>query len=490
MTRNQLARILGCEVPDGEDVAITSATEDSRRVGPGAVFFAVHGLRSDGHAFAEVAAKAGAVAIVGARSGVKTWAGIPYFRAASPRRVLGEVAHALAGHPSRTMTVIGVTGTNGKTSTVLLARQILETNGYQASGFGTLGSIVGEQAEPMKHTTPFGEDMVRLFVRARDAGATHVVMEVSSHAIEQDRIAGIDFRVAAFTNLTQDHLDYHENMEEYRRAKLKLFEGIDGPGKFAVVNRDDPSADVFIQASRVPCYTFGRLGDCRAADIRTEERTTVFTAQTLWGDTEVTLRMLGRHNVSNALCAITIGCGMGLPVERVAEGVAALKNVPGRFEHVDAGQPFRVIVDYAHTEDGLRNVLQAAREICRGAVIVVFGCGGDRDKTKRPKMGKAAAELADFAILTSDNPRTEDPDQILREVEVGMERAGRKRDKDYWVLRNRAEAIRRAIDRARPGDLVMIAGKGHEDYQIIGTERIHFDDREAVRAALANRQTR
>jgi len=179
-----------------------------------------------------------------------------------------------------------------------------------------------------------------------------------------------------------------------------------------------------------------------------------------------------------------------LPVERVAEGVAALKNVPGRFEHVDAGQPFRVIVDYAHTEDGLRNVLQAAREICRGAVIVVFGCGGDRDKTKRPKMGKAAAELADFAILTSDNPRTEDPDQILREVEVGMERAGRKRDKDYWVLRDRAEAIRRAIDRARPGDLVMIAGKGHEDYQIIGTERIHFDDREAVRAALANRQTR
>lgn len=489
MTRNQLARMLRCDVPSGADAAITFATEDSRRVVPGAVFFAVQGTHSDGYAYAAAAAKAGAVAIVGGRGDLTLLGGVPCFHTPNPRHVLGVVAHALAGDPSRGMHVTAITGTNGKTSSVLLTRQILLSAGYKAASFGTLGSsLANGESEPLLHTTPFCEELVQLFVRAREAGISHVVMEASSHAIEQDRIAGIDFRAAAFTNLTQDHLDYHQTMDEYRRAKLKLFDSIEGPGRFTVVNRGDPSADDFIRASRVPCHTFGEGGDCRAEDIRMRSNATVFRVRTPWGDAEATLALLGRHNVSNALCALAIGCGMGIAVSVAARGIAALACVPGRFERVDAGQPFQVIVDYAHTEDGLRNVLRAARDVCAGTVIAVFGCGGDRDRTKRPKMGYAAAELADFAILTSDNPRTEDPERILAEVEPGMERAGRKRDYDYWVIRDRTEAIERAIGRAQVGDLVLIAGKGHEDYQIVGTERIHFDDREVARAVLERRQ--
>jgi len=486
MTRNQLAQMLGSKVPNAADVEVIAVTEDSRRVMPGTAFFAARGAHADGHAFAQQAVQAGAVAIAGARPGLAEYAGVPYLPVANPRKALGEVAQALAGEPSRSMTVIGITGTNGKSSSVLLTRESLRACGHAAASFGTLGYAIGDTLLPAKHTTPFGEDLAAIFAQARDAHVTHAVMEVSSHALEQDRVAGIDFDVAAFTNLTQDHLDYHQDMDQYRRAKLKLFDQIDGPQRFTVVNKDDPSAEAFIRASRVPCYTFGDAGDCCARNIRVGTNMTRFMAETPWGAAEVTLRLLGRHNVPNALCAIAIGGGLGLPVEQVAAGIEALAGVPGRFERVDTGQDFQVIVDYAHTEDGLRNVLRAAREISRRRVIVVFGCGGDRDKTKRPKMAAAAAELGNFAIITSDNPRTEDPDDILRDIEVGMERAGRKRDKDYWVVRDRADAIRRAVELARTGDLVLIAGKGHEDYQIVGTERIHFDDREAVRAVLAS----
>ena len=497
MTRNQLAQILGADVPAAPDVPVRAVTEDSRRVTPGAVFFAAEGAHADGHAFAEQAVQAGAVAIVGTRSDLTEYAGVPYLRVANPRQALGELAHALADYPSRAMTVIGVTGTNGKTSTVWLTREILRACGHAVAGFGTLGYAIGDTVLPARHTTPFAEEMAATFARARDADISHVVMEVSSHALAQDRVAGIEFDVAAFTNLTQDHLDYHQNMEQYREAKLKLFETIEGPGRFTVVNGNDPSADAFVRGSRVPCYVFGHGGDCFASDIRVGPSrrdghpdfpihlgATRFVARSRWGDAEVVLRLLGRHNVDNALCAIAIGGGLGLPIDAIAAGIEGLASVPGRFELVDAGQDFHVIVDYAHTEDGLRNVLQAAREMCPRRLIVVFGCGGDRDKTKRPKMGAAAGELSDFAIVTSDNPRTEDPNQILRDIEAGMERAGQKRDKDYWVVHDRRQAIHRAIEMARPCDVVLIAGKGHEDYQILGTERIHFDDREVARETL------
>ena len=487
MQLRQIPALLRCKPVEASDAAVTGVTEDSRRVRPGWVFVAAPGVRTDGHSYVPQAVAAGAVAVIGDRPGVTAISGVPYLYAESPRRALGLLAHALAGDPSRSMTVIGVTGTNGKSSSVLMTQRVLQACGRSAGTIGTLGYDIGGEIVAAPHTTPFGEDLADLFRRAKDAGHTHVVMEVSSHALDQDRVAGIDFDVAAFTNLTQDHLDYHLNMEDYRRAKLKLFESIEGSDRFTVVNRDDPSAPHFMAASRVACHTYGREGDCRASDVRIRPAGMRFNVLTPWGASEIEMALLGHHNVSNALCVIAVCCGLGFPLDRVAEGIASLPIVRGRFERVDAGQDFHVIVDYAHTEDGLRNVLRAARAICDKRVIVVFGCGGDRDKTKRPKMACAAAQLADYAVVTSDNPRTEDPLTIIADIEVGIVESGKKRDAEYLVIPDRAEAIRRAIGMARPGDLVMIAGKGHEDYQIIGARRIHFDDVETARTVLEGR---
>lgn len=466
------------------DLAVSAVTSDSRAVTPGALFVALKGERTDGHAHADEARARGAVAVMGERAGLKELAGLPYIEVPHARRALALIAHRLAGDPSRGMTVIGVTGTNGKSSTVFLIHHILKFHGIASAHFGTLGYTIGDQTIVAPHTTPFAEDLADMFRQARDAGCTHVVMEASSHALEQERVAGIEFSVGVFTNLTQDHLDYHKDMENYLAEKRKLFERIEGPGKFTVVNLDDPYGKRFVGASRVQCYTYGREGDCRASDVRIGADRTSFLAETPWGKVEINTRLLGSHNVSNALAAIAVTGALGIPLSDIAAGIESLHSVPGRFEHVDAGQDFQVIVDYAHTEDGLRNVLRAAREICRGRIICVFGCGGDRDKGKRPKMAAAAAELADYAIVTSDNPRTESPERILLDVEVGLQHAGKKRGDDYAVYLDRREAIQHALGMARSGDLVMIAGKGHEDYQIIGEERIHFDDREVARDLL------
>lgn len=487
MNRRQLCELSGAVPADGADFAIGQVTEDSRKVRPGGLFVAVSGGAADGHEFAASAVAGGAAAVLGDREGISELAGAPYLYTPEPRRALGLIAHALAGDPSQSMTVIGITGTNGKSSTVFLVQSILNRAGHRAAKFGTLGYEIAGETLPAAHTTPFGEVLAEAFAQARDKGMSHVVMEASSHALDQERVAGIDFTVAAFTNLTQDHLDYHKDMDDYRRAKLRLFERIAGDGKFTVVNREDPAADYFIAASRVPCITYGKKGDCRASCIVAELRRTVFHLATPWGEGTVETTLLGEHNIANALCAVAVCGRLGIPVPALIDGIAALKRVPGRFEPVDAGQEFQVVVDYAHTDDALRNVLQAARAICTKRIIVVFGCGGDRDRGKRPKMGKVAAEMSDFAILTSDNPRTEDPVRILLDVEAGIQSAGKRRDDDYVVIEQRDEAISRAIAMARPGDLVMIAGKGHEDYQIVGKERRHFDDREVARALLGNR---
>jgi UDP-N-acetylmuramoyl-L-alanyl-D-glutamate--2,6-diaminopimelate ligase len=487
MTLEELARLLGCETARAGRAPVAAFTEDSRRVVPGAVFVAAQGEHADGHAFAAQAVQGGAVAIMGSRPGLTELEGVPYLSVAHPRRALGTAAHALLGDPSRSMTVIGITGTNGKSSSVTMLTRVLESAGHPTACFGTLGYDVAGESITATHTTPFGEELAAMFGRARDAGLTHVVMEVSSHSLEQERVAGIDFDVAAFTNLTQDHLDYHKDMDAYRRSKLMLFERIEGPGRFTVVNADDPSAQAFAAASRVPCHTFGAGADCQAHGIRLERRRTCFKAETPWGAADIEMRLLGEHNVSNTLCVIAVCGGLGLPLAAIAGGIASLQSVPGRFEHVDEGQDFQVIVDYAHTEDGLRNVLRASRAICRNRVIAVFGCGGDRDKSKRPKMARATAELADYAIITSDNPRTEDPERILADVEQGMVEAGKRRDADYEMIQDRRQAIGRAIELAQPDDLVMIAGKGHEDYQILGTERIEFDDRVVAREWLQKR---
>ncbi|MDX9972740.1 MAG: UDP-N-acetylmuramoyl-L-alanyl-D-glutamate--2,6-diaminopimelate ligase [FCB group bacterium] len=483
---SEAAALAGATAPPAENKTVVAVTEDSRQVVPGALFVATQGEHVDGHDFAAQAVERGAVAIIGARRGIKEFCGVPYLSSAHPRQALGRIAHRIAGDPSRHMKVIGYTGTNGKSSSVLMTRHVLNTAGHPSAAFGTLGYTVGEETFAAKHTTPFGEELAEMFARAQEADMTHVAMEVSSHALEQERVAGIEFDVGVFTNLTQDHLDFHKSMDAYQRAKLRLFERIEGPGRFTVVNRNDPSAGAFIVVSRVPCYTFGEGADCRAEDVMLHVNLTEFHVHTPWGDAQVAMRLLGRHNVSNALGVIAVCAGLGVPLDTIAEGLESI-TVPGRFEHVDAGQDFQVIVDYAHTDDGLMNVLKAARAICRGRVVCVFGCGGDRDRTKRPKMARVAAELADFCIITSDNPRTEDLLRIIDEVEAGMRNAGKRRDAEYLVIADRATAIRRAIEMASAGDLILIAGKGHEDYQIIGTERIHFDDREVARNILEGR---
>ena len=484
MSAREIAEMLAAPLDDMPDLPFSSITADSRKVEKGGLFVALVGENADGHAFAEQARAKGAVAVLGEREGLSELGGLAYVHVENARRTLALTAHALQGNPSRGLKVIGVTGTNGKSSTVYLIRRILETCGLSTAQFGTIGYTIGDVTLDAAHTTPFPEDLAAMFRRAKDAGLTHVVMEVSSHALEQERVAGIEFDAGVFTNLTQDHLDYHVSMEAYLTEKLKLFETIQGEDAFTVVNNEDACAGRFAEASRVRCYRYGLGGDVHALDVRVEAHATSYRAVSPWGTREISMKLLGTHNVSNALAAITVCGALGLPMDAIAQGVEALVSVPGRFEHIDAGQDFQVIVDYAHTEDGLRNVLQAAREICSGRVIVVFGCGGDRDKGKRPKMASVAAELADYSIVTSDNPRSESPESIVRDVVVGLEKAGKKRGEEYRVFVERAEAIEHALDFARPGDLVMLAGKGHEDYQIIGSERIHFDDREVARNLL------
>ena len=487
MTLNELGSMDGIKMGSAPDLSFSHITQDSRKVQPGSLFVAIHGDTTDGHHFISQAKEQGAVAVLGNIPDQIEVEGLPYLFAEDPRRVLGVTAHALAGDPTHNMTVIGVTGTNGKSSTVCLVQSILEQWGKPSAAFGTLGYVINGKKVEAPHTTPFAEDLAALFREAQDQGVTHAVMEVSSHALEQERVAGIEFNAAIFTNITQDHLDYHGTMEDYLAEKVKLFERVENPDGVTVANADDPHAQVFRDASQVPHLTFGNSGDCQAAKVKNGTHNTKFTLETPWGSSEIKTRLLGSHNVSNILGAVAVCGGLGVPLDTIVGGIESLHAIPGRFEDIDEKQDFRIIVDYAHTDDGLINVLKAAREICSGTLILVFGCGGDRDKTKRPKMGAAALKGSDYCFVTSDNPRTESPELILMDIEQGIQHSGGKRGEDYEIIVDRTEAIHAALHRAKVGDLVLIAGKGHEDYQILNSGRIHFDDREVARAWLEAR---
>lgn len=487
MTHLEISELLGIAPTAIPELEATGVSEDSRHVKPGDIFVAVTGEHVDGHDFAPDATRAGAVAILGDRTGIHRLEGCPYLHSARPREAAALLAHRLAGNPTDFLTVIGITGTNGKSSTASLTQSILQEAGFRTSNYGTMGYEIGGTLLPAPHTTPFGDELARLLAQSREAGDSHVVMEVSSHALAQERVAGIRFTAAAFTNLTQDHLDYHETMDAYRDAKLKLFTRIQGEGAFTVVNKADPSGAAFEAASPVPTVTYGTDGVVRVRDIRLGMKDTHFTLVTPNGEVDVVMQLLGHHNIQNALCAAGIAHGLGIDLPSIAAGLGRLERVPGRFEGIDAGQDFFVVVDYAHTEDGLKNVLEAAGHLCKGRIITVFGCGGDRDRGKRPKMGSVAGRLSSFCVLTSDNPRSEDPKRILLDVEVGLQKAGCTKGDDYVTIENRAEAIHHAIAMAKKGDLVLIAGKGHEDYQILAEETIHFDDREVALEALGAR---
>lgn len=472
--------------------SVHGITDDSRAVTGGSLFVAVKGERVDGHGFVEQAIKAGAIAVV-AQASVASGP-VPFVRVADSRKALGLLGSRFHGDPSARLKMVGVTGTNGKTTTTYLCKALLEGIGRRVGLIGTVGYQIGQDTLPAPHTTPGALDLQALLAKMVEGGLTTAVMEVSSHALALDRTWGCEYDMAVFTNLTQDHLDFHHTMDEYFESKLKLFTGLIGEqktGKRAIINVDDPRGNAIRAACPVPVwgYALKNRADLQAEGVRLSLTGTVFTAATPSGSFTVESRLVGEHNVYNLLGAIGVALHDGATSDQVCEAAAQITNVPGRFERVSSGQDFTVVVDYAHTEDALLRLLTAAQALKTDRIITVFGCGGDRDRGKRPKMGRAAVEYSDVVILTSDNPRTEDPMAILHEVEIGVRDAlARRKHVQYHLVADRREAIGAAIREAHRGDMVLIAGKGHEDYQIIGAKKFHFDDREVAREAIQQLQ--
>jgi UDP-N-acetylmuramoyl-L-alanyl-D-glutamate--2,6-diaminopimelate ligase len=456
---------------------------DSRKVEPGDLFVAIRGLASDGHTHLASARERGASAAV--VESIAAAEPLPQIRVPSSRRALALLAAIETGDPSRELTMVGVTGTNGKTTTAHLIRAALEARGDRAGVLGTVGNSFESEETPAPHTTPEAPDLLRTLRRWRDRGATAVSMEVSSHGLALDRTYGVAFDAGVFTNLTQDHLDFHGTLEAYREAKARLFRSEtrgDTTKKFTgVVNVDDPAGIWIRERSDGPILGFGmgRRADVAAEDVRYERTGTRLRIHSPHGSQSVALRLRGAFNVMNALAAFATGLALGIPPRAIAAGLESVRSVPGRLEPVDAGQPFQVLVDYAHTPDALTRALEAVRAMEPRRLLLVFGAGGDRDRSKRPLMGAAAVRGADLVFLTSDNPRSENPESILASIEEGTDGAPNVR-----TIVDRAEAIRAAVDACEEGDALLIAGKGHETYQILGSRTIDFDDRLVARAAL------
>ena len=469
---------------------ITGLTDDSRQVRAGSLFVAVRGVQADGHRFLEQAVGAGAAAVV-IEAGrvpceVLDTLGVPVIEVSSSRQFLGVLAGRFHGDPSRCLKLIAVTGTNGKTTTTYLCKSVLEASGARVGVIGTVVYLIGDERIEATHTTPGALELQALLQRMVGARMETVVMEVSSHALALDRTAGCAFGTAIFTNLTQDHLDFHADMEDYFHAKLRLFESLDTSAR-AIVNLDDPYGERVAAESSAPVWTYAidRSADIRAEGVQVSLAGVQCMVHTPAGTVLLRSPLVGRHNAYNILAAVGVGLQQGIALQTIAAGVARLATVPGRFERVEEGQDFAVVVDYAHTEDALYRLLTTAQVVKTGQVITVFGCGGDRDRGKRPKMGRVAGLYSDVVVVTSDNPRTEDPAAIIREVEPGVKagllEAGRGR---YVVRVDRRAAIEEAVGQAQSGDLVVIAGKGHEDYQVIGSVKHPFDDRVVAREAI------
>ncbi|MFI5367033.1 MAG: UDP-N-acetylmuramoyl-L-alanyl-D-glutamate--2,6-diaminopimelate ligase [Candidatus Binatia bacterium] len=475
------------------EVPVRAIVSDSRAVEPGDVFVCLPGYRTEGgevradrHEFIPMAVERGAAALVVERR-IAPPPGITVVRVSDTWSAISRMACELFDHPSLALTMIGVTGTSGKTSTTYFIESMLRTAGLRTARFGTIEYRFGEVALPAVQTTPEAPELQCLLRRAVDEGFQAVVMEVSSHALELRRVGGVAFDVAVFTNISQDHLNFHPDMHHYLRAKGRLFEELGSGGKTAtaVVNADDACGARIMEVNRGALLTFGveQEADVRAQDIETSLSGTRFTATTPVGEALIELPHLGDFHVHNALAAIGTGVALHIDLADIRRGLAAAPPVPGRFELVDCGQSFKVAVDYAHKPDALERVLRSARRLLPRRVITVFGCGGDRDRGKRPVMGRIAAELSDIVVVTSDNPRTEPPERIIAEIMTGV-RTVAGAEARVTIEPDRARAIDAAIDAAQVDDLVLIAGKGHETYQLFADRRIHFDDREQVRAAL------
>ena len=469
---------------------VTGVAYDSRHLEPGQVFVALKGLHADGASFAQQAIEHGAVAIVSAQA-APAGTQVPWVTVTDARLALALLSGAFYHHPSSEMRVVGITGTNGKTTTAYLAASIFEAAHVGCGILGTVGYRIGDEMRDATHTTPEAPELHRLLREMAGRGCGACAMEVSSHALSLRRADGITFAAGVFTNLTRDHLEFHGDMDEYFRAKRRLFEMLP-PGAPSLINLDDPRGATLVGVGGRPVtYAISRPADITPGPLSFGLEGLAFDVRTPRGSLQIRSSLVGRPNVYNILAAVSTAVALDVSFEAIERGVSALAGVPGRFQVVSrAEDPFTVVVDYAHTDDALRNLLETARPLVRGRLIAVFGCGGDRDRTKRPLMGAVAGRLSDVILITSDNPRSEDPTRIIEEIRRGIT-ADTRRDHEQRLLAvvDRREAIAQAIDLAQPGDLLLIAGKGHEKYQVIGAETLPFDDVAVARAALNRRRS-
>jgi len=484
----------GASLGRAPDAEVSLVTADSRTVKPGALFVAVPGARSDGHDFAAAAARAGAVAVLAERP--VACAPATLLLVPSARRALALAAAAFLGHPAERLSLCGVTGTKGKTTVTYLVEACAAAAGIPCGVIGTVSWRVPGRTRPASHTTPDATEVQALLAEMADAGARVAILEVSSHALDQERVAGLSFRAAGFTNLGRDHLDYHPDVESYFQAKRRLFVERLAPDGVAVVNAADPHGARLaaeLAAAGRTSWRFGIPGaEIAPRDVRTGMDGTQAVLDTPRGEIRVRSPLVGAHNLENLMTAAGLALALGIPAADVAAGLSSSQGAPGRLERID-GRGVAAFVDYAHTPDSLAAACAALRALSPRRLVAVFGCGGDRDRGKRPLMGRAAGAAADLVLVTSDNPRTEDPDAILAAIVPGVEEAGLRRispdearagARGFTVVEDRRAAIALALEAARPGDAVLIAGKGHEDYQIVGTERHHLDDREEARRGL------
>ncbi|MFE8703632.1 UDP-N-acetylmuramoyl-L-alanyl-D-glutamate--2,6-diaminopimelate ligase [Cytobacillus sp. FJAT-54145] len=470
---------------NGENPEILSIENDNRKVKKGSLFICIKGFTVDGHDFAQSAVDQGAVAILAEK---KLALNVPVIVVPDTRRAMAVLADAFYGQPSQKLHVIGVTGTNGKTTTSHLIEKVFSDAGQKTGLIGTMYTKIGDQELETKNTTPESLTLQKIFHQMKEEAVETAVMEVSSHALVEGRVHGTDYNVAVFTNLTQDHLDFHHTMEEYQRAKGLLFAQLGNTynykkPKFAVLNADDRASVEYKKSTSAHVITYGidHQADLQATNIKMGAKGTEFELLSPYGTHKIQMPLIGKFSVYNVLATIGATIASGIPINQVIASIESIKGVPGRFELVHAGQDFTVIVDYAHTPDSLENVLKAIKQFAKGSIHVVVGCGGDRDRTKRPLMAKIACEYSDHPVFTSDNPRSEDPAQIVRDMEEGV------KGEEYKVIVDRKSAIHHAIQLAKKDDVILIAGKGHETYQQIGNETLDFDDRIVAKEAIKGR---
>ena len=477
------------QVQGDQNVSIQDITADSRAVKPNSLFIALDGATVDGHNYIDKAVAAGAVAVIVSKP-VTVPDDVCVITVSDTRQAMMVCVPYFFDYPANRMRMVGVTGTNGKTTTTHMIRHILKAQGFKVGVIGTVHIMIGDTSYPIHNTTPDVVDLQHILHQMVQENVEYCVMEVSSHALALGRVSGVEFDTAVFTNLTQDHLDFHKTFENYLAAKCKLFEQVSAPNqvkdnKGAVINIDDSYGHRVMEKTTAPTITYSTLGKgtLNASDVHMSTKNSQYTVNYKGESYPVSMNTTGLFNVYNTLAAIGACLQEGISMEAIDTALKTFSSVPGRFELIEEGQDFAVVVDYAHTPDGLQNILETAKAIKENRIIIVFGCGGDRDATKRPIMGRIAAEYGDKIYVTSDNPRTEDPVQIVKDVEVGVKEALRE-GTSYEVIVDRREAINHAIHDAKAGDIVIIAGKGHENYQILKNETIHFDDREEARKAL------